>query len=272
LRRPVVRSEHDADGVPVTLSATGDARLRSTTRAPTARPRRGCRLRRGQRHLVARLAAPGSRSSWESTQLDKPHLRHVDDGRATIYVADGTIARHEVDARGQLVWSGHSGLARTIQKGRTGSRWTGAARLRRRAGQPPDPEARSNGDFLLKWGRNGGRWLRRGAGWAIQPAPRPHAGCERHVYVADLNNDRIQKFDSSGNFLLKWGSTGPGTNQLNGPSDVAVTPSGEVWVTEDVNHRVHSSRGSGVHLAMFARTELRRAVQGSARHRGQRLR
>jgi DNA-binding beta-propeller fold protein YncE len=27
-----------------------------------------------------------------------------------------------------------------------------------------------------------------------------------NVYVADNGNQRIQKFDSSGNFLLKWGS------------------------------------------------------------------
>jgi tripartite motif-containing protein 71 len=27
-----------------------------------------------------------------------------------------------------------------------------------------------------------------------------------NVYVADSENHRIQKFDSSGNFLAKWGS------------------------------------------------------------------
>ena len=29
-----------------------------------------------------------------------------------------------------------------------------------------------------------------------------------NVYVADFNNNRIQKFDSSGTFMTKWGSPG----------------------------------------------------------------
>jgi DNA-binding beta-propeller fold protein YncE len=31
---------------------------------------------------------------------------------------------------------------------------------------------------------------------------------ETPIYVADHLNYRIQKFDSNGNFLLKWGETG----------------------------------------------------------------
>ena len=29
-----------------------------------------------------------------------------------------------------------------------------------------------------------------------------------NVYVADIDNNRIQKFDSNGNFITKWGSNG----------------------------------------------------------------
>ena len=42
------------------------------------------------------------------------------------------------------------------------------------------------------------------------------------VYVADTDNDRIQVFDSDGNFLRKWGSEGFGNNQFFGPRDVAL--------------------------------------------------
>jgi DNA-binding beta-propeller fold protein YncE len=31
---------------------------------------------------------------------------------------------------------------------------------------------------------------------------------EDNVYVADTINHRIQKFDSNGNFITKWGSQG----------------------------------------------------------------
>ena len=31
-----------------------------------------------------------------------------------------------------------------------------------------------------------------------------------NVYVADMDNNRIQKFDSNGNFITKWGSHGTG--------------------------------------------------------------
>src|SRR5437868_12773438 len=38
-----------------------------------------------------------------------------------------------------------------------------------------------------------------------------------NVYVADTNNNRIQKFNSTGTFLTKWGSNGTGDGQFNGP-------------------------------------------------------
>ena len=34
------------------------------------------------------------------------------------------------------------------------------------------------------------------------------------VYVTDPYSNRIQKFDSNGNFITKWGSNGPVTDNL----------------------------------------------------------
>ena len=51
-----------------------------------------------------------------------------------------------------------------------------------------------------------------------------------NVYVTDSNNDRIQKFDSSGQFLSKEGSPGPvsvtepGVGTFNGPISIAAVP------------------------------------------------
>jgi DNA-binding beta-propeller fold protein YncE len=51
-----------------------------------------------------------------------------------------------------------------------------------------------------------------------------------NVYVADTGSDRIQKFDSNGNFLAKWGSFGTGDGQFHSPYGVAVDSSGNVYV------------------------------------------
>ena len=40
---------------------------------------------------------------------------------------------------------------------------------------------------------------------------------EDNVYVADTSNHRIQKFDSNGNFITKWGSEGTGNGEFKKP-------------------------------------------------------
>ena len=42
------------------------------------------------------------------------------------------------------------------------------------------------------------------------------------MYVADYGNNRIQKFDSNGNFITKWGSKGTGDGQFDYPTGIAV--------------------------------------------------
>ena len=59
-----------------------------------------------------------------------------------------------------------------------------------------------------------------------------------NVYVSDSENDRMQKFDSSGNFLLKWGSQGTGDGQFQSPKGVAVDSSGNVYVADTNNSRI----------------------------------
>jgi DNA-binding beta-propeller fold protein YncE len=43
-----------------------------------------------------------------------------------------------------------------------------------------------------------------------------------YVYVADVWNDRIQKFDSNGTFITKWGSSGSGDGEFHSPVGIAV--------------------------------------------------
>jgi len=43
-----------------------------------------------------------------------------------------------------------------------------------------------------------------------------------NVYVTDLGNRRIEKFDNDGNFLFTWGTKGSGNGQFQAPMGIAV--------------------------------------------------
>jgi hypothetical protein len=64
--------------------------------------------------------------------------------------------------------------------------------------------------------------------------------------VADSFNHRIQKFNSSGVFQLKWGSNGSGDGQFSDPRGVAVDASGSIFVVDTYNHRIQRFNSSGV--------------------------
>ena len=53
-----------------------------------------------------------------------------------------------------------------------------------------------------------------------------------NVYVADNGNNRIQKFNSNGKFITKWGSYGTADGQFSSPIGVAVDSSGNVYVAD----------------------------------------
>jgi hypothetical protein len=63
--------------------------------------------------------------------------------------------------------------------------------------------------------------------------------------VADFGNDRIQKFDSNGNFLTKWGTLGAGDMELYYPGGITVSDSGDVYVADSGNHCIKVYRPVG---------------------------
>ena len=82
-----------------------------------------------------------------------------------------------------------------------------------------------NGNFVTAWGSKGssdGEFdFLLGIG----------VDAQGNVYAADFNRTRVNKFDSSGTYLLAWA-----TEQPIGPAGVAVDAQGNVYV---VNHRAH---------------------------------
>ncbi len=74
-----------------------------------------------------------------------------------------------------------------------------------------------------------------------------------NVYVADTLNSRIQKFDSNGNFITKWGSYGSGDGQFNypGPKSVSIDALGNVYVVDEGNSRIQKFGSNGNFLAKW---------------------
>jgi DNA-binding beta-propeller fold protein YncE len=92
-----------------------------------------------------------------------------------------------------------------------------------------------------------------------------------NVYVTDLLNHRIQKFDSSGNFLLMWGwgvdtyntafetctndcqpgISGNGDGQFNRPNGIAATKEGIIYVSDLNNYRVQKFQSNGTFVGKW---------------------
>lgn len=152
----------------------------------------------------------------------------------------------------------------------------------------------SSGNFVLAWGKNvvagndvtgsetctvaancqEGNWGTHGGEF-----DGPHGvavDSSGNVYVADTTNNRIQKFDSSGHFLLTWGKDvnvfggsgfetcnaaalciagDPGGlgGELNRPEDLAIGAGGKLYVADSQNHRVQEFDSSGNFLRTWGK-------------------
>ena len=60
-----------------------------------------------------------------------------------------------------------------------------------------------------------------------------------NVYVADIDNCRVQKFTTDGKFLAKWGTEGTGDGQFDGAFFIAADGSGNVWVGDQLGNGTH---------------------------------
>ena len=83
----------------------------------------------------------------------------------------------------------------------------------------------------LSWGSSGsGPGEFQGANLGVDSAG--------NVYVADTQNDRVQKFSPAGVFISQFGVTGSGNGQFARPQGVAVDSAGDVYVSDRSNNRI----------------------------------
>ncbi|MBN2513539.1 MAG: hypothetical protein JXB18_11425 [Sedimentisphaerales bacterium] len=64
-----------------------------------------------------------------------------------------------------------------------------------------------------------------------------------NLYVADGGNSRVQKFDSTGQFLLNFGEYGSLDSQFIGPVDLAVDSAGYIYVLDEMTLKKFDTAG-----------------------------
>jgi DNA-binding beta-propeller fold protein YncE len=75
------------------------------------------------------------------------------------------------------------------------------------------------------------------------------------LFVADTNNNRIQKFNTGGSFVDSWGSFGDGQGQFDNPVSVAVdSHSGYVFVTHGGSKRIQVFDRDGKYIDSWGDT------------------
>lgn len=103
---------------------------------------------------------------------------------------------------------------------------------------------------VAKWGKpgrgasllHGGEFMSPLYGIAVD-----QQGC---LFVVDNGNNRIQKFDNRGDFIILWGNFGSANGNFNNPTGIACDGRGDVYVVDTNNHRVQKFDGKLGHYLM----------------------
>lgn len=64
-------------------------------------------------------------------------------------------------------------------------------------------------------------------------------------YVVDRNNNVVNYYDASGNYITRWGGGGSGDGQFSSPRGVETDSSGNVYVVDSGNNRVQKFTAAG---------------------------
>lgn len=76
-----------------------------------------------------------------------------------------------------------------------------------------------------------------------------------NIYVLDSGNNRVQKFDNNGTFLLEWGTAGTGNGEFDIEyGQIAVDKFNDVYVVDSNNDRVQKFSPLGVYILEWGTT------------------
>lgn len=78
--------------------------------------------------------------------------------------------------------------------------------------------------------------------------------------VTDTGNNRIQAFDSNGQFVSSWCSSGSAKGQFKSPSGIAVDSQGNIYVSDTGNHRVQEFSSNGGFVRELASKQQKDSV------------
>jgi DNA-binding beta-propeller fold protein YncE len=101
----------------------------------------------------------------------------------------------------------------------------------------------SKGEYQLQFGKRGSENSQFKEPQAIA------IDSEGNILIADTGNNRIQEFNSAGEFVRKY--SGEGENALKSPRGVAIDSEGKVWVTDSGNNRIERFSSKGAFLSKF---------------------
>ncbi len=74
-----------------------------------------------------------------------------------------------------------------------------------------------------------------------------------NVWVADTENNRIEKFNEKGEFLAAYGKEGVGNGEFKSPKGIAIDSAGNVWVVDSGNNRVQKLNSKGEYVSKFGK-------------------
>jgi len=84
-----------------------------------------------------------------------------------------------------------------------------------------------------------------------------------YLWVCDRGNNRIQKFDSNGNFLATYGSSGSGNGQFNVAESISVDGAGNFWVSDYQGQRIQKFDQSFNYLGQIGTVGVSGAAAGT---------